>query len=108
MEQANGVYVTNMLTYKEAVRKILKHSFPLRPRQVPLEKSLGLVLAKDIFALESLPNFDNSAVDGYAISLRSNGSDPSGPLKLQGEVKAGEFFKGTAATSALMECGGKA
>lgn len=86
-----------MLSYKEAVRKILKHSFLLRSRLVPLEKSLGLVLAKDIFALESLPNFDNSAVDGYAISLRSNGfdlPDPSGPLKLQGEVKAGEFFKG--------------
>src|SRR3989338_10435958 len=80
-----------MLSYKEALEKILEHSFPLRPRQVPLEESLGLVLAEDLFALESLTNFDNSAVDGYTVSLKQIKTGT--PLNYQREIKAGEWLK---------------
>jgi molybdopterin molybdotransferase len=37
------------------------------PVSVPLADTLGLVLAEDVVAPLSLPNFDNSAMDGYAV-----------------------------------------
>ncbi len=82
-----------MLSYKQALEKILKYSFTLKVKLLVLREALGLVVAKDIYSQEPFPSFDNSAVDGYAISLGSNGSDLSESLKLQGEVRAGEIFK---------------
>ncbi len=37
------------------------------PAQVPIPDTLGLVLAADVVAPLSLPGFDNSAMDGYAV-----------------------------------------
>src|SRR6187200_3498945 len=37
------------------------------PVDVPLADTLGLVLADDVVAPLSLPGFDNSAMDGYAV-----------------------------------------
>ncbi len=37
------------------------------PFNVPLADALGLVLADDVVAPLSLPGFDNSAMDGYAV-----------------------------------------
>src|SRR5258708_24014725 len=37
------------------------------PVALPLDETLGLVLADDIVAALSLPGFDNSAMDGYAV-----------------------------------------
>ena len=40
---------------------------------VCLEEALGRVVAKDYRALYNLPNFDNSAMDGYAVRLADAG-----------------------------------
>ena len=40
---------------------------PSKPGPVPLADALGLVLADDVVAPLSLPGFDNSAMDGYAV-----------------------------------------
>ena len=40
---------------------------PRPPVAVPLADALGLVLADDVVAPLSLPGFDNSAMDGYAV-----------------------------------------
>jgi molybdopterin molybdotransferase len=40
---------------------------PREPEPVALPDTLGLVLAEDIVAPLSLPGFDNSAMDGYAV-----------------------------------------
>src|SRR5258707_15118890 len=40
---------------------------PREPVDVPLADALGLVLAEDVVAPLSLPGFDNSAMDGYAV-----------------------------------------
>lgn len=40
---------------------------PREPTSVPLNDALGLVLAADVVAPLSLPGFDNSAMDGYAV-----------------------------------------
>ena len=40
---------------------------PRPPVSLPLADALGLVLADDVVAPLSLPGFDNSAMDGYAV-----------------------------------------
>ncbi len=42
-------------------------SFQLDHETIPLEKALGRILAKDVFAQEFVPNFNRSTVDGYAL-----------------------------------------
>ena len=50
---------------------------------VGLADSLGLVLADDVIAPLSLPVFDNSAMDGYAVRVEDViGADPVNPVKL--------------------------
>ncbi|HEX7308796.1 gephyrin-like molybdotransferase Glp [Lentzea sp.] len=44
--------------------------------QLPLEECLGLVLAADVMAPLSLPPFDNSAMDGYAVRAAELGELP--------------------------------
>ncbi len=64
--------------------------------RVPLSGARGRVLAADVVAPVSLPPFDNSAVDGYAV--RHADLDPNGDTKL---VIAGRLMAGArAATTA--------
>ncbi|HET7741247.1 MAG TPA: gephyrin-like molybdotransferase Glp [Mycobacterium sp.] len=50
---------------------------------VPLAEALGLVLATDIVAPLSLPGFDNSAMDGYAVMADDiAGATSSDPVRL--------------------------
>ena len=60
-----------MLTYEEALRRILKATPAPSAARVPLHDAGGLVLAQRIIAPVNLPPFDNSAVDGYAVRLPS-------------------------------------
>jgi molybdopterin molybdotransferase len=81
-----------MLSYKEAIRKVIETAFPLKPQSLGLRHSFGLVLAGDIFASEPFPRFANSAVDGYALSFKRDSEWKT--LKIQGEIPAGNFFRG--------------
>ncbi len=56
-----------MLTYDEALERILASISPLGTERLPLINSLGKVLAEGITAPLSLPPFDNSAMDGFAV-----------------------------------------
>ena len=60
-----------MITYEEALRRILKATPAPSAARVPLHDAGGLVLAQRIIAPVNLPPFDNSAVDGYAVRLPS-------------------------------------
>ena len=52
--------------------------------QVPLNQALNRILAEDLFAQESLPRFDKSAMDGYAVtSVDLAGASQSKPVVLQ-------------------------
>jgi molybdopterin molybdotransferase len=52
--------------------------------EVSLQEALHLVLAEDIVALEDLPRFDKSAMDGYAVkSADLFGASQSKPVVLQ-------------------------
>ena len=52
---------------------------------VPLQRALGRVLAEDIVASTPLPNFDNAAMDGFAV----RGEMPADGWRLVGEQFAG-------------------
>lgn len=78
-----------MISETDAVEQILASSSILGNETVPLLKSLGRISASDVRATVSLPSFDNSAMDGYALHADDCISNPS-PLKVTGEQPAGE------------------
>jgi molybdopterin molybdotransferase len=76
-----------VITEEQALARILDKVAPLPSRRVPLLDAHDRFAAGDIFAGVSLPRFDNSAMDGYAVvaaacregkSLRVVGEQPAG------------------------------
>lgn len=59
-----------MLTYEQALQRILQETPSPRNAAVGLKEALGLATAQPIMARIDLPRFDNTAVDGYALSSR--------------------------------------
>ena len=76
-----------MIEQDEALARILAHVRPLRSRQVPLADAVNCFAANDVAAALSLPPFDNSAMDGYAVVAKS--CTPGSRLKVVGEQPAG-------------------
>lgn len=79
--------------HRDAVRRLLTDRFAARPpavRTLPLLQARGLVTAADIHAPGSLPPFDNSQMDGYAVrsadlaALRTHEADgrPAATVRL--------------------------
>src|SRR5436190_562548 len=56
-----------MIAEEEALRRILDDAAILPSRRVPLTEALNQFAAEDFVARTALPNFDNSAMDGYAV-----------------------------------------
>src|ERR1700680_1131899 len=76
-----------MISEDEARAKILETIRRLSTRQIPLAEALDCFAAEDYLARLPLPNFDNSAMDGYAViasscarakRLRVIGEQPAG------------------------------
>ncbi len=65
-------------------QRVVSQLISARPAaSVGLADSLGLVLADDVIAPLSLPVFDNSAMDGYAVRAEDViGANPVNPVKL--------------------------
>lgn len=62
-----------MIEYQEAIERILANISNVRnTKLLKLEKALGCIVAADICSPLDIPFFDNSAMDGYAISLESD------------------------------------
>lgn len=62
-----------MIEIEEALDIILQEVKPLSPQKIPFSEALGLVLAEDVHALEAMPPFSASAVDGYALRAEDDG-----------------------------------
>ena len=54
---------------EEHLAEILATITPLAPAELGLGDAGGLVLAEDVSAASSLPSFDNSGMDGYAVRV---------------------------------------
>jgi molybdopterin molybdotransferase len=90
-----------MISEEEARAKILDTIRPLPAQNVPLSQAVDCFAAQDYFARLPLPNFDNSAMDGYAViasdctvggKLRVVGEQPAG-LDRQLQVSKGEAVR---------------
>ena len=56
-----------MRSVEDHIKHVLSGITPLEPLVLPLQETLGCVLAEDVFAPWPLPSFDNSSMDGYAV-----------------------------------------
>jgi molybdopterin molybdotransferase len=83
----------NMIELEQALKRILDLLPPPEPEIIPLIDGRGRILLDQISSSISLPLFDNSAMDGYAVRSEDvTGASPSQPaaLKLIGRIAAGE------------------
>jgi molybdopterin molybdotransferase len=88
-----------LLSVTDARTQILGAVQRLPPRDEPLAGMLDCVLAADLVAPLSLPSWDNSAVDGYAIhSADVTSASDNNPIHLR---VSGEVPAGSAATTRL-------
>ncbi|HIQ29807.1 MAG TPA: molybdopterin molybdenumtransferase MoeA [Candidatus Caldiarchaeum subterraneum] len=85
----------SLLPVEPAFNSLLKNVDIKQPRikTVGLEDSLGRVCGEDIKSPVDVPDFDRSAVDGYAVRAEDTfGASPTNPiqLKLIGTIHAGD------------------
>src|SRR6266568_3734576 len=76
-----------MISEGEARSKILETIRPLPSRRLSITRALGCFAAEDYFSSLPLPNFDNSAMDGYAVLASTCGAGKR--LRVIGEQPAG-------------------
>ena len=84
--------MADLLPVSDLVDRILATVSPLPDFPQPLMEALGLALAEDVVAPISLPSFDNSAMDGYAVVADDvAGATEETPVHLPvvGEIGAG-------------------
>jgi len=82
----------HLLSLEEARARILEDVLPLRAESRSLPEALGRVLSEDTHALLTLPPWDNSAMDGFAVRSEDVASaTEAAPVRLAvtGEVAAG-------------------
>jgi molybdopterin molybdotransferase len=78
---------------EEHLERILTDIDPMTAVPQPLLESLGLACAEDVVAPISLPSFDNSAMDGYAVrhvDVVTASTDAPVYLPVVGEIGAGQ------------------
>ncbi len=88
MEPEPTAYSARVLSVAEASRIVNERVPRLASETIAIDLALGRVLAIDIVAERSLPGFDNSAMDGYAV----RSADLPATLPVVGVVAAGAPF----------------
>ncbi len=75
----------------QAANKLIADSFSVPVKTVPIEQSLGKILAEDIFVKRDLPPFDRVAMDGIAINSKDSGDHyKTGSFSIEEVQAAGE------------------
>jgi molybdopterin molybdotransferase len=90
-EVAEAGSLSSVEAYQSAILAAIR---PLAPASLELEAAEGCVLAEDVTAAVSLPSFDNSSMDGYAVHAADvAGASRESPatLRVTGEVAAGDI-----------------
>ncbi|MBI4882509.1 MAG: molybdopterin molybdotransferase MoeA [Actinobacteria bacterium] len=83
-----------MIDLSEARAYVLERCPAAAAAELPCRDTTGLVLAASVVAVEDVPPFANSAVDGYAVvaeSVTAATKDSPVALPVVGEVAAGAF-----------------
>jgi molybdopterin molybdotransferase len=81
-----------LLPVEEALRRVLDGVLPHGTERVALPDALGRVLAEDLVARRTQPDFDCSAMDGYAI--RHDDVAEGAEFTIIGESAAGHGYSG--------------
>jgi molybdopterin molybdotransferase len=64
----NGLIIDRPLAWSDARRLAFDCATPISPGPIPLGDAIGRVLAVDVTALQSLPHYASSAMDGWAVN----------------------------------------
>jgi len=64
-----------MVSINEALEIIYNEAEAKSTHIIPIEESIGAIVAKEYYASFDLPRFDNSAMDGYAVKLADAGEE---------------------------------
>lgn len=89
------------LEVADAVGRVVAGVARLAPERIPLNTARGRVLAASVASPVSLPPWDNSAMDGYAVRASDIASVPA-RLRVTATVAAGQFpSRGVAAGEAI-------
>lgn len=87
--------VADLLTVDQAKQNILNSIHPIDEyEQVDIRNSLNRVLGKDVQSTINVPPYDNSAMDGYAVTDSDLPHSGTCELQLTGESFAGKPFDG--------------
>ena len=82
-----------MLSFEDAKNRISNLPLPLRTETIPIWNAFDRIVAEDICAVQDLPAWNNSAMDGYAFRrediLRASEETPV-TLTLAGIIQAGD------------------
>jgi molybdopterin molybdotransferase len=76
-----------MISVADAKKVILENTGLISPVLLPLEKAAGLVLADDLYGVTDIPAYNQSSMDGYALSY--SGWKKFQKLQMAGIVAAG-------------------
>jgi molybdopterin molybdotransferase len=86
-------YDPNAMSVAKAKLFIQAHLSPLKAcEQVPIKEGLGRVLAQAVLSPAQVPNYDNSAMDGYAFNSLDIADQGQTSLSLIGTAYAGKGF----------------
>lgn len=75
-----------MITHSEALQIVLDTAFTTGKETIPVGESVHRILAEDVFSAITMPPFNKSMVDGFAIQKK----DIAGELVIEGFIAAGE------------------
>jgi molybdopterin molybdotransferase len=98
------------LPVEDYLERVLSRIEPMPPFEHPLMDAIGLPVGEDVRAPVSLPVFDNSGMDGYAVAFKDVAdATPDRPVHLPvvGEIAAGqtEIFTLTPGTTVRIMTG---
>lgn len=88
--------MTDLLPVDEVIQRILERMMVLDSEEVPVDQTLGRVLAADVIAGENVPPFANSSMDGYAVRAADTlQADADSPVRLSvvGTITAGTVLE---------------
>ncbi|MEY2476154.1 MAG: molybdopterin molybdotransferase [Actinomycetota bacterium] len=82
-----------MIPVEEARRLVLSRCLPLNPRAVALDDALGCVTSVAVTALDPVPAFANTAMDGFAVRAADTNGAPV-TLEVVATIAAGATGEG--------------
>lgn len=93
LNQAENLgHLIEMISVQEAIKIITNRATKLEDEKVRINKCLGRISSKNVYATINSPPQDVSSMDGYALNSVSLKKISSNPIKIIGESAAGRPF----------------